>query len=89
MDTAKAKALYTKFCAGCHAITGKGDTKLGQKNGARDYTDPKVKATLKDEDMFKAIKDGLEVKGKKVMHPIGDKMTDEEIKAVVAYMKAF
>jgi mono/diheme cytochrome c family protein len=84
-----AEAGYKKFCAGCHGATGKGDSPLGKKNKARDYTDAAVKATLKDDAMFKAVKEGVTVEGKMVMHPIGDKMTDDEIKAVVAYMKTF
>jgi formylglycine-generating enzyme required for sulfatase activity len=84
-----AEAGYKKYCAGCHGATGKGDTTLGKRNKARDYTDPAVQATLKDDAMFKAVKEGVSVEGKVVMHPIGDKMTDDEIKAVVAYMKTF
>jgi mono/diheme cytochrome c family protein len=84
-----AKASYKKLCAGCHGQTGKGETKLGQKVGARDYTDAKVKATLKDEAMFKAIKDGLKKDGKEIMHPYAEKLTDAEINGLVALMKAF
>jgi formylglycine-generating enzyme required for sulfatase activity len=85
----KVVANYTKYCRGCHGATGKGDTALGKKNGARDYTNPAVKATLKDDAMFKAIKEGLTVDGKHLMMAYAEKLTDDEIKALVEYMKAF
>jgi len=82
-------ANYKKYCAGCHGQTGKGDTRLGKMMKARDYSDPAVKATLKDDQMFKAIKEGLTVDGKQVMHPFSEKLNDEEIKGLVEYMKKF
>ncbi len=85
----KEAANYKRFCAGCHGLTGKGDTKLGKKMGARDYTDAQVKASLKDDAMFKGIKEGVKKDGKVLMHPIEDKLNDEEIKGLVAFMKAF
>jgi formylglycine-generating enzyme required for sulfatase activity/cytochrome c553 len=83
------QARYAQFCAGCHGADGKGDTKLGKANKARDYTDPKVKTSLKDDAMFKAIKEGLTVDDKHVMIAYADKLSDDEIKAMVAYMKTF
>jgi mono/diheme cytochrome c family protein len=85
---ADAKALYTKDCAKCHGADGKGDTKMGQRLGAKDYTDAKFQATLKDEHMAKVIKEGLKEDGRTKMRPVKD-LTDEEIKGLVAYMRAF
>lgn len=87
-DSDAGAAGYKRFCAGCHGPDGKGQTKLGIKMGARDYTDAKVKASVKDEDMIKAVKEGFSKDGKVVMHPIGEKMDDAQITAVVQYMKA-
>lgn len=86
---ADAKALYAKDCAKCHGEDGKGETKMGKKLGAKDYTDAKVQAELKDEAAVKAIKEGLKDKeGKTLMKPAeGD--SDEDIKALVAYMRTF
>lgn len=86
---AEAKANFEKYCAGCHGKDGKGDTKLGQKLEARDYSDPKVQATLKEAEMFKAIKEGLKKGDKVLMKPYSDKLTDAQIKALVAHIKAF
>ena len=86
---ADAKANYEKDCAKCHGPDGKGDTKMGKKSGAKDYTDAKVQAELKDDAAFKAIKEGLKDKdGKVVMKPAED-LSDDDIKALVAYMRTF
>ena len=84
---ADAKALYAKDCAKCHGEDGKGETKMGKKLGAKDYTDAKVQAELKDDAAIKAIKEGLKDKeGKTLMKP-AEGLSDEEIKGLVAYMR--
>jgi len=86
---ADAKGLYEKECTKCHGDDGKGQTKMGKKLGAKDYTDPKVQAELKDDAAFKAIKEGLKDKDDKtLMKPI-EGAGDDDIKALVAYMRAF
>jgi len=86
---ADAKAIYAKDCAKCHGEDGKGETKMGKKLGAKDYTDAKVQAELKDDAAFKAIKEGLKDKeGKTLMKP-AEGTSDEDIKALVAYMRTF
>lgn len=88
VNAADAKENYEKFCAGCHGKDGKGQTKLGQKFEVRDYTDAEVQKKLKDEEMFKALKEGLKKGDKTLMKPF-DKLTDEEIKALVEFMRKF
>ena len=85
---ADAKAAYEKDCAKCHGADGKGETKMGKKMGAKDYTDAKVQDELKDDAAFKAIKDGYKKDGKDVMKP-SEGLSDDEIKALVAYMRTF
>ena len=86
---ADAKATYEKDCAKCHGADGKGDTKMGKKLGAKDYTDAKVQEELKDAAAIKAIKEGLKSKeGKTLMKPAED-LSDADIKALVAYMRKF
>ena len=88
-QAADAKASYEKDCAKCHGADGKGETKMGKKNGAKDYTSAKVQEELKDEAAFKAIKEGYKDKeGKQVMKP-SEGLSDEEIKGLVAYMRKF
>lgn len=82
-------ANYKKHCAACHGADGRGDTKLGRMKKARDYTSPQVKASLDEEAMFKATKEGLMVDGHEVMMPYGKKLSDIEIRGLVRYMKSF
>ncbi len=86
---ADVKANYDKHCAKCHGPDGKGQTRMGRQAGAKDYTDPKVQAELEDAKAFKSIKEGQKVNGKEAMKPFGDKLSDDEIKALIAYIKAF
>ena len=88
VQAADAKTNWDGKCAGCHGKLGKGDTKIGQKMGARDYSDPKIQATVKDDQIFKAVKEGLKKDGKELMKPFADKLTDEEIKALVTHMRS-
>jgi mono/diheme cytochrome c family protein len=80
---------WTKHCASCHGKDGKGQTKAGRKAGAKDQTDPKYQTSLTDEKMFQSVKQGLKEDNKENMKPFGDKLTDEEIKALVAHVRSF
>src|ERR1043166_997247 len=73
------KAIYEKDCTKCHGADGKGETKMGKKLGAKDYTDAKVQAEIKDDAAFKAIKEGLKDKEDKVLMKPLEGATDEEI----------
>ena len=84
-----AKANYDKSCAKCHGADGKGQTKMGQKLGIKDYTDAKVQAELKDDAATKAIKEGLKDKEGKVLMKPSEDVSDADIKALVAYMRTF
>jgi cytochrome c553 len=86
---ADAKATYEESCAKCHGPDGKGETKMGKKMGAKDYTDAKVQAELKDDAAFKAIKEGLKDKEDKVIMKPAEGMSDTDIKGLVAYMRSF
>jgi cytochrome c553 len=85
----KIVTIYEEQCAKCHGKEGKGDTRMGQRSGAKDYSDPKVQEALKDDVAFKAIKDGFKDKeGKVIMKPAED-LTDADIKALVGHMRTF
>ena len=88
-QAADGKALYEKSCAKCHGADGKGQTAMGKRSGAKDYTDAKVQEELKDDAAIKAIKEGYKTKeGKQVMKP-AEGASDEDAKAMVAYMRTF
>jgi cytochrome c553 len=84
---ADATANWTKHCASCHGKDGKGETKAGRMAGVKDQTDPKYQAGLTDDKMIAAIKDGLKEGGKEKMKPFKDKLSDDEIKALVAHVR--
>ena len=84
-----AKATYDKDCAKCHGTDGKGETKMGKKSGAKDYTSAKVQDELKDEAAFKAIKEGYKDKDGKEVMKAAEGLSDDEIKALVAHMRKF
>jgi cytochrome c553 len=88
-SAADAKATYEKDCAKCHGADGKGQTKMGQKLGAKDYTDAKVQADMKDDAAFKAIKEGLKSKEDKQLMKPAEGLADDDIKGLVAYMRTF
>jgi cytochrome c553 len=86
---ADGKATYEKDCAKCHGADGKGETTMGKRYKAKDYTDAKVQAELKDEAAVKAIKEGYKDKDGKVVMKPAEGLSDDDIKAVVAYMRTF
>lgn len=86
---AEVKENWDKHCAKCHGADGKGQTKMGKQSGAKDYTDAKVQAELDDAKGFTAVKEGMKDGAKEKMKPFADKLSDDEIKALVAYIRTF
>ena len=86
---ADAKENWEKNCTKCHGPDGKGKTKMGEKLAMKDYSDAKVQEGLKDDAMTKAIKDGVKDGEKTKMKGFGDVLSDDEIKALVKYTRAF
>jgi mono/diheme cytochrome c family protein len=76
-------AIYKSKCATCHGADGKGQTPMGKKLGLRGLGSPEVqKQTDKELYDWTAV-------GKGKMPGYKDKLTDEEIKALVAHMRTF
>ena len=86
---ADAKENWEKNCKVCHGLDGKGKTMMGEKYKIKDYTDAKVQAGMKDEEMIKAIKKGVKEEGKTKMKAFGEKLSDDEIKALVKHIRDF
>jgi mono/diheme cytochrome c family protein len=81
---------WTTHCASCHGKDGKGLTKAGRMAGVKDLTDAAHQKSFTDEKAVTQIKQGMkDDKGKEKMKPFADKMNDEEIKALVGYLRAF
>lgn len=84
---ADGNAVYGDHCAKCHGDDGKGATRMGQKLGARDYTDAQIQASFTDADAFKAIKEGMKKDDKTLMRP--SDLSDDDIKAAITYLRTF
>ncbi|MGE3310431.1 MAG: cytochrome c [Limisphaerales bacterium] len=83
-------ANYGKHCASCHGKDGSGKTVMGKKIGAKDFTDPKVVAEIKDDHALKNLKEGVKDKnGKDIKKPFTGKLTEDEMKALIEYAKTF
>lgn len=80
---------WTKHCGSCHGKDGKGQTKAGKMAGVKDQTDPAYQAGLTDEKMIQSVKSGLKDGNKEKMKPFADKLSDEEIKALIAHVRSF
>ena len=81
-----AKDNWDTLCAKCHGPEGKGDTKMGTKLGCKDFTDAAVQADIKDDAAFKALKEGLKSDDDKTLMKPFDQLSDDDIKALVAYV---
>ena len=88
LHASDAKAIFDKDCAKCHGPDGTGKTKMGEKLGIKDYTDAKVQDAIKDDDMIKAIKEGVKDGDKTKMKGFSN-LSDDDAKALVAYIRSF
>jgi len=73
--------LFKQKCSMCHGVDGKGYSALKTP----DFTDPKVQASLTDEEITEVIKNG---KKGTAMPAFGDKLSDEQIKSLVTYIRS-
>jgi len=76
-----AASLYKAKCQACHGADGKGSP-VGQKMGVRDFHSPEV-AKESDADLFTITKDG-----KNKMPKFDGKLTDDQIKSLVKYIRS-
>ncbi len=84
-DGIDAQGLFKKHCVICHGEDGKGKTDLGEGLGARDFTDKKFQDSITDEKIIEQITNGTPEK----MFPFKDKLTPEEMKALIPVIRAF
>jgi cytochrome c553 len=88
LSAADAAATWDAKCKTCHGADGTGQTPMGKKLGLKDFTDAKVQASFTDEQLTKAIKEGVKDGDKTKMKPAED-VTADDIKALVAKVRAF
>jgi mono/diheme cytochrome c family protein len=86
-----AKAIYAKECAKCHGDSGAGDGAMGQKLKDKPSNWTAGGGGLKDLDDAKiteSIKKGGGAIGKSKAMPAYPKLSDAEVKALVAHVKS-
>ncbi|MDR4504334.1 MAG: c-type cytochrome [Candidatus Scalindua sp.] len=84
-DEIDAQELFKKHCVICHGEDGKGKTDLGEGLGARDFTNKEFQSSITDEAIIKQITNGSEG----TMFPFKDKLTHEEMVALIPVIRAF
>ncbi len=80
-----AQELYEKHCVICHGEDGKGKTDLGEGLGARNFTDKSFQDSITYKKIIEQIANGTPEK----MFPFKNKLTPEEMKALVPVIRAF
>ena len=88
LHAADAKANWDANCAQCHGKSGNADTKMGKTLNAKDLTDAKVQAGFTDAKATESIKNGVKENGKTTMKAFGGKLSDDDIKALVTYVRS-
>lgn len=86
LGAADGAAVFENNCVACHGADGRAQTPQGRKLKAKDLKD----CRLDDAELERQIREGSRVKtGKAVMPGFGGALSDEEVRAVVAYVKKF
>jgi cytochrome c553 len=85
---AEAADNWAHNCAACHGKDGAGHTRAGKKIGVKDLTDAAYQKSFTDDQAFQDIKNGAKDKdGRTLMSPFAGKLSDDEIKALVSYVR--
>lgn len=77
-----AGKVYAKNCVLCHAADGSGNTSSGKALGAKDLASSEVQKKS-DEELTEVV-----TKGKGKMPAFGKKISADEIKGLIAYIRA-
>lgn len=77
------KTLYEDNCAKCHGKTGRADTWRGYLYFAEELADSKWQVRHSDAE----IREDIE-RGPRIMPSFRDKFSDEDMKAVIAYIRS-
>jgi mono/diheme cytochrome c family protein len=80
-DPAEGASVFKRNCTMCHGPDGKGIASVRTPN----FTDPKVQASLTDQEMLEIITHG---KKGTLMPAWGDKLSAEDIRAVQGYVRS-
>ena len=80
-NSGQGVTIFQEQCIGCHGQDGRADTEMGKKVQAADLTSQAVQ-DLSASQLEKIVKNG-----QKKMPSFAGKLSDDEIKAVIGYVK--
>ena len=80
-NAGKGQEIFQEQCVGCHGPDGHAQTDMGKKLGAADLTSDPVQHQS-DSQLEKVVKGG-----KKKMPSFDEKLSDDDIHAVIAYVR--
>lgn len=87
-SAATAQENWDLHCAKCHSADGSGSTKTGQKLKLKDYSKAENQALFTDAQALAAVRDGVkDAAGKMTMNPYSEKLTAEEMQALVPFVR--
>jgi len=81
-----AKEIFEKRCTLCHGADGRSQTRKGRQYKAPDFTSAKWQNSTTDEEIADAITNGVP---KTKMAPFREKLSQEQIRALIPYLRAF
>jgi mono/diheme cytochrome c family protein len=84
---ADPKTNWMNNCMQCHGPDGSANTSMGKALNAKDLTSPQMQSSFTDAEAAAAIKEGVSKDGITKMIAFGGRLTDDEIKALVAYVR--
>lgn len=90
VEPGSGRALYLVHCASCHGESGRGESWRAWLLLLRpgDLTDRERMRALSDQYLFDIIKHGGSSFGKPGMPSFGFHLSDEEVRALVAYLRS-
>ena len=80
-NAGKGQEIFQEQCVGCHGPDGHAQTDMGKKVGAADLTSDAVQHQG-DSQLEKVVKNG-----KKKMPSFSEKLSDDDIHALIAYVR--
>jgi mono/diheme cytochrome c family protein len=84
---ADPKTNWMNNCMQCHGPDGSANTSMGKALNAKDLTNAQIQSSFTDAEATSAIKDGVTKDGTTKMIAFGGRLSDEEVKALVAYVR--
>ncbi|HLG18017.1 MAG TPA: cytochrome c [Blastocatellia bacterium] len=90
-DARAGQEIHRKTCLRCHGELGKGDGPASKllKTKPADWSDKAAMSKLSDDYLFKVITKGGDSVGKsKLMPAFGDKLSDQDVRNVIAFIRS-